>query len=813
MRDKGNGPAAANGTGAEVEHTNHKDKSPRRQVAERALDIKADVDIVRLIGRYRHLEKKGGEWVGLCPFHDDHDPSLSVNAEKGLWHCFGCGAGGDVIAFVQKAEGLSFADALDRLEQEAAVGTDPPGLTVAQYAVAKKLPLELLEELGVEDTRYQGRPAVAIPYRDRVGTKKTLRLRVALLGEGRFRWRKGDRPMLYGLDRLGDARNAGYVVLVEGESDAQTLWHHEVPALGIPGSDTWKPEWASQLDGLQVFLWREPDHGGDVLSTKVLASVPTARVLVPPDGVKDPSDCHCSGEDVKELISHLIAISPVPGERRDSETVAPEDPSERADRDLGHAQTLAALWGGRYRWAAHRRSWMSWTGRRWEPVTEFQVALQAAKELRAHYRSGVAASADADQLRRMMTEVCGYSRAGNALAFVKGMSGFHTASEEWDADPWVLNCLNGTIDLRTGALRPHNPSGLLTKLAPVNFEPEASRTHWDEHIRYFLPNENVRREVQRNLGLALVGESLSQILPVWYGTGANGKSTTARVLQAVLGDYAAQAAPSLIMLRRFDAHPTEIADLWGRRVVFASEIRAGARLDEARVKELTGGEAIKARYMRGDFFQFPQTWTLFLAVNHRPSIAGTDHAIWRRVRLIPWEVTRPRQEQDPQEEVVRRLVAEGAGILHWLIEGLADWQADPQWIAPEVQAATDEYRQEQDHLAPFLDEVCELGPRYTAPIGDLYDAYVSWCEEAAEQPLAKNIFSGQLSDRGLVPHRGGKSGTRLRLGVRLKDGNRPHTSSGLTQADTVVGHHPGEPPDMDRQHRQPVSAQEEEVPF
>ncbi len=327
------------------------------------------------------------------------------------------------------------------------------------------------------------------------------------------------------------------------------------------------------------------------------------------------------------------------------------------------------------------------------------------------------------------------------------------------------------------SLSQHDPDRLMTKIAQVNYDPDAQGPLWEAHLRRFLPNENIRRQVQRDLGVALVGVTLEEMLPIWYGTGANGKSTTAKVIQKVLGDYAGVAAPNLLIQTKYERHPTEIADLAGLRIVFSSEIGAGKKLDEELVKRLTGGDLQKARFMRQNFFSFPQTFSIFLLTNHHPLISGTDAAIWRRVRLIPWTVQIPEEERLPQDVVVERLFAEGSAILNWMLAGLADWKRDRHWIAPEVRAATAAYRAEQDRLGAFLEDACEQAPHYTVPVGTLYEAYAAWCAEHGEEALGKTAFGNRLREAGKTSKKTGHENVTTWFGLRLKADLRTSANS------------------------------------
>jgi putative DNA primase/helicase len=449
----------------------------------------------------------------------------------------------------------------------------------------------------------------------------------------------------------------------------------------------------------------------------------------------------------------------------------PADASLPTVRDYAQAGTLALLFKDRYRWAAHRGTWMAWTGGVWQPVTEQQTATEAAEALRSEYARLLAGCTDKDEVRRLtvlVNESCMYARVQGALSFLKGWEGFHTDPEQWDADAWALNVRNGVLDLRTGELRPHSPHDLCTKQAPVDLDPAAHSDPWQAHLDQWLPNANIRRQVQRDLGVALVGGTLEEFLPIWYGTGANGKSTTARVLQGTLGDYAKKAAPRLLVRTKHERHPTEIADLCGARLALSVETDEGKGLAEGLVKDLTGGDRKKARFMRGDFFEFGQTFTIVLLVNHKPVITGTDEGIWRRVRLVPWAEAIPKAEERPQDEVVAELVAEGSAVLNWLLAGLRDWQQEHHWMAEEVRAATATYRAEQDILSGFLGDRCDLGPRFTEGVAETYDSYVAWCQDAGEEPVGKLRFGDLLRQRGITQRPKGHGGTRHWVGMHLR---------------------------------------------
>jgi len=462
-----------------------------------------------------------------------------------------------------------------------------------------------------------------------------------------------------------------------------------------------------------------------------------------------------------------------------------EVPKPDCGGEYGFASILAGHFMNRYRWANHRGRWMQWTGQVWKEIPDELILKESSEVLRRHYVSILTdvLSSTADlkknkdlikELNKRVYETTMHTRVEGGLVFLKGWEGFMTMVEEWDNNAYEFNVANGVLDLKTGEMKPHDPKDLFTKLAPVDYDQGAEGEMWKKHLDMFLPNLSVRREVQRSLGLSLVGGLLEERLDIWYGSGANGKTTTARALMNIFGDYTKRGAPDLLIQTKNEHHPTEIADLLGSRVVFTTEVGQNKRLAEAVVKDLTGGDKKKARYMRQDFFEFEQTFSVMLITNDKPVIRGLDEGIWRRIRLVPWEEKISEELRRPQEEVVRELVGEGSVILNWVLDGLKDWWNEPYWMAPEVKAATQAYRGEMDILSEFLNERCEFGPRYRVTVKDLYESYQTWCTENAMDPVKRAAFGKLLSARGIETHRTGK--LRSYKGIRNSTGGDSNDS-------------------------------------
>jgi len=339
---------------------------------------------------------------------------------------------------------------------------------------------------------------------------------------------------------------------------------------------------------------------------------------------------------------------------------------------------------------------------------------------------------------------------------------------EFDPDPLLLNVENGTIDLRTGDLRPHRREDLITHLAPVRYDADARAPQWEAFLRRVLNDDaDLIAFLKRAAGYALSGSVREQVWFFLYGMGANGKSTFLRTLLDMVGSYGRQAAPELLVSRRGEYHPTELATLAGVRLAVCSEVGPDRSLDIVKVKQMTGGDRMTARYIRQDFFEFDPSFKIFLAANHKPSVKDTTDSTWRRIRLIPFVVQIPPEEQD--EGLLEKFREEWSGILNWCLEGALSWQEHGLAAPGHVLAATEAYRGEQDIIGGFLESCCVFGPEseFMASAKDLYEAYKSWCEETGEEPVRQRTFGTRLAERGLARRKHGKGRRYHWFGVGL----------------------------------------------
>jgi putative DNA primase/helicase len=431
--------------------------------------------------------------------------------------------------------------------------------------------------------------------------------------------------------------------------------------------------------------------------------------------------------------SALGAADPVPGEPRS---------------ELGYARRLVAVYGGRLRYVPAWRRWLVWDGQRWAQ----DATGQAARWMKAIARRLTCDALTIEDAKERQAALNlarkGESSAGisGALTLASTEAGIVVTPDDLDADPFLLNCANGVVDLRTGGLLPHDPAMLLTKMTRAAYDPAAAGPEFAKFLDRVQPDPAMRGYLARLLGHALEGRVVSHVLPIFHGEGGNGKSTLVDAVMAALGDYADAADAGLLTARTFDAHPTGVADLCGLRLAVLHETDAGRRLAEGTVKRLTGGDRLKARRMREDFWSFDPSHTFVMLTNHKPIVTGTDEGIWRRLQLVPWDVVIPAADRD--EELPGKLTAELEAVLAWLVDGYRDWRVSGLGEPEQVTTATAAYRAESDALGTFLAQRCITGPGFTARSSELFARWSQWCAAESEEAGTQTAFSLALTNRG-----------------------------------------------------------------
>ncbi len=469
-----------------------------------------------------------------------------------------------------------------------------------------------------------------------------------------------------------------------------------------------------------------------------------------------------TGPSLREDQSKAVGVAPA----EDTE------PEQRIDlngfpmSDAGNAEVIAALFGERLRYDHRRGRWLVWAGHRWRPDDNGEVerlAIEAARER----RKAAAAIPDPAISKRAFSWAIGSEnryRIRAALELAQVIPPIATTGEVYDSDPWLLGCENGVIDLRTGELRDGRQSDCVTMSTGVHYDPHAAAPRWERFLdEVFNSRQTLIHFVQRYAGYSATGDIREQNLPLLHGGGSNGKTTLVEALRNALGEYADNTCFQTFEMSR-DTQTEDLARLCGRRLVTASETQQDRQLNEARIKAVTGGDPLTARYLYGHLFTFHPSFKLWLSMNHLPVIRGTDAGIWRRICLVPFNVSFEGREDKGLATALR---AEAPGILRWIVDGCLAWQRDGLQIPEEVRAATKEYRSESDVVQQLIDDHAILPSGMETRTSDLYKAFREWCKENRQGDMTQTAFGRRLSELGIERDRDTSGNHRVYKGIGL----------------------------------------------
>jgi putative DNA primase/helicase len=437
--------------------------------------------------------------------------------------------------------------------------------------------------------------------------------------------------------------------------------------------------------------------------------------------------------------------------------------------DIGNAERLAHYYADQLKYCHPWNKWVVWDGKKWSEDDTGIINQLAKKTVRKIYDE--AKQSEDDNKRQAIAKHAILSESNGRIKAMISLakSELPVRPESFDQNRLLLNCENGTIDLTTGKLIPHDKNNFITKVAPVNYDPSATCPQWEKFLNRIMDNnQDLIKFLQQAVGYSLTGDVSEQCFFILWGNGDNGKTTFLRAIENILGDYSQHTPIDTLIIKKKGAASNDVARLKGSRFVTASESEKGDRLAETLIKQLTGDDTISARFLYQETFEFEAEHKLFLATNNKPIIAGNDHAIWRRIKLIPFQVTITEDEKD--KKLPEKLKTEYSGILNWAIKGCLEWQNHGLGTPAEVTEATDEYRNEMDLLNDFIQDCCIEGPDLFVPAKDLNEAYAKWCEVNGEFHLNAASFGRKLTEKGFIRTQQGKRRTRGWIGINLIDG-------------------------------------------
>jgi putative DNA primase/helicase len=753
--------------------------------------------------RLPDLPQEGPEWRWVCKLHGGQGENFTVNAETGCWYCHSqCGRGGSIYDLEMLLSNTDFAAAANEVHR--IVGR--PALRQVDREPEMKWGLpgwshgylrERIEKIERDNQwkhtavypyfRVEGSLAyVKVRFLDKQNDKTFRQWAITSSGGWMNRNKAGARPMLYRLNTLAAADE---VFLVNGEKAAD----RGAAELGIvttctpDGEGKWSGEYTRALVGKAVRIITDNDEKGvkhgKVVSAALGQHAREVKVIqlpgLPPKG--DLWDWIEAG-GTRTQLNEIVEKTPVLGPQtvdvaqpansrgRSGKVAAAPSPASTADQptsatnllvqllnDTGNADRLIAFRGAELRYCPAIRKWLVWDGRRWA-VDDKGAIRRAAKQTMLEFLSQ-AAHADDEKLQKFAYGSLDARPINSMIALAE--CELVITPDQLDTHPFLLNFLNGTLDLRTGELKPHDQKQYLTKLVHHNFEPQAECSlflsflgrimggHADASEPELDRADRMVEYLQRALGYSMTGTTEEKAVFVPFGTGNNGKTTLLSTFLQLLEEYAVLLQVDTLMVRAESNNTqADLADLRGARFVMTSETEEGQRLAQGKLKRITQGMGkIKATRKYENPIEFPETHKLWMDTNSKPLIrAADDQATFNRLHPIPFTVTIPTDEID--KTLPRKLLAEAEGILAWAVEGAKLWRRVGLQKPPEVSAANDDWRSENDQLGRFVEECCVVADYASAKARPLYEAYRAWAEGAGEHAVTETLFGTRLRDRG-----------------------------------------------------------------
>jgi putative DNA primase/helicase len=778
------------------------------------------MDAQKILDRFQNVsEEHDGGYLASCTAHNDSRPSLRIWFDDSRCRMT-CRAGCDT-ADVIKAAGLRWSALFNVSAGEIkAVPAEPskpvgPGEIAALRMWLDSLSLgqehitylndrfgmsaAAASVLGVEGSdagegfthtsrSFDAHPRIVIPLYDFNGVARGVQGR-DISGDCPNRWMSLTNPdgkhwQRYGYLPVCDG-GTGPVILTEGPSDSLTAVAAGYSALLIRGaslasSASLLAEIAQGLSGRRVFVAGDNDPAGDKFSTTVanaLAAhdIDVYRIRIPIKG-GDLTDWRNSspGTFASQLFTAMkgaekVTTAPAIPQQTTGAVPPSSDEAQEASRivkdlsprygvsDVMRAHALVEFTGNRVRYSSSM-GFFVWNGTVWERSDSKVRALIHQLGAALNTRGLELNESTKDGYHYKAAAGCTSSRSIDAiLTELKSVPGVAIKASELDSQPDLLNFQNGTVDLRTGELRPHSPDDLLTVALDYDYDPDAKAPRWESFLEEIMPDHpEMPAYLQRLVGYGITGHTSEQCFAVLHGKGANGKSIFTDTLTKAFGEITRTTPFSTFEERSSGGIPNDIASLHGARLVMASEGEAGRQMSESVIKSVTGDQHITARFLRKEFFTFRPTFLILLATNHKPRFKSQDTGLWRRVKLIPFSRYLAPHERD--YDLDKKVAAEAQGIVAWAVRGAVEWYKGGLNDPDVIVNATKEYRETSDALAGFIGDVVEItGKDDDRIVGkDLFNAYLDWCSAENlpdREKWRRNTFFSAIEERGVSKRR------------------------------------------------------------
>jgi putative DNA primase/helicase len=660
--------------------------------------------------------------------------SMCVDLDKGTWFDNEAGIGGGVLDLVIRDQHLDKAGAVRWLQDQRhieAPAARTPFVIKATYDYVDERGALLFQvcRLDPKDFR-QRRPDPEKP--------------------GKWIWKTKDvRTVLYHLPDIIASVAAGKTIFVtEGEKGADALRALGFAATCSPkGAGKWRREHGEALRGADVVIVPDNDDPGRnhaALVASNLRSIHTRaariRVLTLPD-LEEKSDVFDwiqsggTADQFRALADQAPDAPSVVVARKEPPPTIDQDGNQLDGFDLtedGIALAFTAAFHDKLRYCHTTGAWFEWTGKAWRRDERKRAFSWARRVCREMARSSGAGGSELAKVSKAAT-------AGAVERFAQADETFAVTAAIWDNDPLLMGTPGGTLDLLTGLLRDPEPDDHITKLTACTPSQTALCPLWLKFLAEATgDDEALIRFLQQWCGYALTGDTREHALLFVYGPGGNGKSVFLNVVSGILGEYAKTAPMDSFTASQSERHPTDMAGMKGARLVTASETEEGRAWAEAKIKAMTGGDTISARFMRQDFFEYRPEFKLTIVGNHKPQLRNIDEAAKRRFNIVPFV----RKPANPDRELEQKLRAEWPGIMRWMIDGCQDWQRNGLVRPPIVVEATSDYFAAQDSFGAWIAERCICDTSLQEKPGKLLGDFNEWASQNGEYPATRKTFRG-----------------------------------------------------------------------
>jgi putative DNA primase/helicase len=636
---------------------------------------------------------------------------------------------------------------------------------------------------------YRDKFVLAFPYRNRDGlitgfVKRAIKQEGIEINGNMVRYDSTTGLSKYDLFNLNNCKGQEQIIIVEGYPEGlyfPTQGITNITAIGAGMLSKTHIVGIKELGIKSVILCLDNDEAGignTQEALKLLSDNAIKAVAIEHDKLmpyKDPDEL-VKAKGVDAFVSLINEMTKLPDLPKHEEAI---ELKTFANSDYGNAERLVYYHGDNIRYVWDINQWYFWNGKYWQ-VDNCGHIQRLAKDTarKIHKELDLFSSLDDKKFKEKQKAV--FSHQLNSESSIKQKAMIESARSEieiaietnqLDTNKWLLNCNNGVIDLKTGELLDHDKKYLITKMAPVDYDPKSKLDMWNSFLKMVTNgNENIESFLQYAVGYSLTGNTSEEKLFFVYGPSATGKSTFIETIRTIFGDYAKTADFETFLSRSFTGGiRNDIAELAGARLVSSIEVDEGKKLAEGLVKTITGGDTIRARFLYQEAFQFLPQFKLWLVANHQPKVNAYDTAMWRRILVVPFEHVIPEEDRDPEvKTTLKNPEISGSAILAWAVQGCLRWQEYGLQIPREIKEASETYRQEMDVISDFIEEKCVVKVDLITTKQALYFQYKEWCVKAGIIPETKTTFGKMLKENNDIKDDSGAGNVSIWRGVGLK---------------------------------------------